>query len=43
MQRETVDGWIDKAFNHLQTAREHSKSGYRYSEAVQAAQEYIEL
>jgi HEPN domain-containing protein len=42
MQRKTIDDWVDKAFNHLQTAREHSKS-YRHSEAVQAAQECIEL
>lgn len=43
MQRKTIEGWIDKASNHLQTAREHAKSGYRHSEAVQAAQECIEL
>jgi len=43
MQRKTIEDWIDKAFNHLQTAREHAKSGYRYSEAVQAAQECVEL
>jgi HEPN domain-containing protein len=43
MQRKTIEGWIDKASNHLQTAREHAKSGYRFSEAVQAAQECIEL
>ncbi len=42
-QRKTVEGWIDKASNHLQTAREHAKSSYRCSEAVQAAQECIEL
>lgn len=42
MQRKTIEGWIDKASNHLQTAREHAKS-YRCSEAVQAAQECIEL
>lgn len=42
MQRKTIEGWIDKASNHLQTAREHAKS-YRHSEAVQAAQECIEL
>lgn len=41
-QRKTIEGWIDKAFNHLQTAREHAK-WCRYSEAVQAAQECIEL
>src|SRR5689334_18832917 len=42
MQRTTIEGWIDKASNHLQTTREHAKS-YRHSEAVQAAQECIEL
>jgi HEPN domain-containing protein len=42
MQRKTIEGWIDKASNHLQTAREHAKS-YRHSEAVQAAQDCIEL
>ncbi len=41
--RKTVEGWIDKASNQLQAAREHAKSLYRCSEAVQAAQECIEL
>jgi HEPN domain-containing protein len=42
-QRKTLEGWIDKASNQLQTAKEHAKSPYRCSEAVQAAQECIEL
>lgn len=42
-QRKTIEGWIDKASNHLQAARDHAKSGYRCSEAVQAAQECVEL
>ncbi len=33
MQRKTINGWIDKASNHLQTAREHAKS-HRHSEAA---------
>ena len=43
VQRKTIEGWIDKASNHLQAAREHAKSSYHCSEAVQAAQECIEL
>ena len=42
-QRKTIEGWIDKASNQLQAAREHAKSSYRCSEAVQAAQQCIEL
>ncbi len=42
-QRKTIEGWIDKASNQLQVAQEHAKSSYRCSEAVQAAQECIEL
>jgi HEPN domain-containing protein len=41
--RQTVEGWIDKASNQLQAARELAKLSYRCSEAVQAAQESIEL
>lgn len=42
-QRKTIEGWINKASNHLQTAREHAQSFYRCSEAIQAAQQSIEL
>jgi hypothetical protein len=42
-QRKTIEGWIDKASNQRQTAKEHAKSPYRCSEAVQTAQECIEL
>ena len=42
-QRKTIEGWIDKASNQLQAAREYAKSSYRCSEAVQAAQECVEL
>ena len=42
-KRRTIDGWIDKASNHLFAARESAKCGYRSSEAIQAAQECVEL
>jgi HEPN domain-containing protein len=42
-QRKMIEGWIDKASNQLQAAKDHSKSLYRYSEAIEAAQECIEL
>ena len=42
-QRKTIEGWIDKASNQLQAARENLKSFYRCSEAIQAAQQCIEL
>ena len=43
-RRPTIaDGWIDKASNHLQMARDHIKSRTRHSEVVESAQECIEL
>ena len=42
-KRTTIEGWIDKASNQLQAAREHSKFPTQYSEAIQAAQECVEL
>lgn len=42
-QRKTIEGWINKASNQLQTAREHAQSAYRCSEAIQAAQQCVEL
>ncbi len=42
-KRKMAEGWIDKASNQLQVAREHLKSSVRYSEAIEAAQECIEL
>ena len=42
-QRKTIEGWIDKASNQLQAAREYAKSSYQCSEAIQAAQQCIEL
>ncbi len=42
-QRKTIEGWIEKASNQLQAAKEHLKSSYRSSEAIQAAQQCIEL
>jgi len=41
-KRKTIEGWIDKASNQLQAAREHLKS-FRYSEAIEGAQECTEL
>ncbi len=42
-QRKTIEGWIDKASNQLQVARELLQSSYRSSEAIQAAQQCVEL
>jgi HEPN domain-containing protein len=42
-KRNLISGWLDKASTHLQTAREHVKSHYRISEAIQAAQVCVEL
>ena len=42
-KRRMAEGWIEKASNQLQVAKEHSKSSIQYSEAIQAAQECIEL
>jgi len=42
IKRKTIEGWIDKAWNQLQAAKEHLKL-YKYSEAIEAAQECIEL
>lgn len=41
--RKTIEGWIDKASNHLDSAREHSKHRHRASEAIQASQQCVEL
>ena len=42
-KRKTIEGWIDKASNQLTAARDHVKSVGRYSEAIQAAQQCVEL
>lgn len=42
-KRKTIEGWIDKAGHQLHAARDHLTSYYRCSEAVQAAQECVEL
>ncbi len=42
-QRKTIEGWVEKASTQLQTAGEHLQSSYRHSEAIQAAQQCIEL
>jgi HEPN domain-containing protein len=41
-RRRTIEGWIDKASNQLLAAGEHLKF-FRYSEAIEAAQECVEL
>ena len=42
-KRKTIEGWIDKASNQCDAAREHLKSFARWSEAIQAAQQCVEL
>lgn len=42
-ERKTIEGWIDKAGHQLQSARDHLTSYYRSSEAIEAAQECVEL
>ncbi len=41
-KRNLINGWLDKASNHLSSAREHVKS-YGISDAIQAAQLCVEL
>jgi HEPN domain-containing protein len=42
-KRKTIEGWINKASNQLQIAKEYLKSSYHVSDAVQAAQICVEL
>lgn len=42
-KRRMIEGWIDKASNQLQAAKQHLKSHTQYSEVIQAAQECVEL
>jgi len=42
-KRKTIEGWISKASNQLEVARSHRDSYYRPSEAIEAAQECVEL
>lgn len=42
-KRIMIEGWIDKASNQLQAARQHLKSYTQYSEVIQASQECVEL
>ena len=42
-KRKTIEGWIDKASNHLQIAQKHLKPLSKYSESIEASQECIEL
>jgi hypothetical protein len=41
-KRRMIEGWIDKAWNQLQSARDHLKS-FHYSESIEASQECVEL
>lgn len=41
-KRKMVEGWIDKASNHLQVAKK-SFDSFNYSESIEASQECIEL
>jgi HEPN domain-containing protein len=42
-KRNLISGWLNKASTHLNTAREHLKSYYHISDAIQAAQVCVEL
>jgi hypothetical protein len=42
-KRNTITGWIEKAANHLSTARENLKSTCRVSESIHDSQVCIEL
>lgn len=42
-KRKIIEGWIHKASNQLQIAKEQLKLSTRYSEAIEASQECIEL
>jgi HEPN domain-containing protein len=42
-KRKTIVGWIEKASNHLDTAKEHMKSAYCVSDSIQASQVCVEL
>lgn len=42
-KRRAIEGWIDKASNHLRAAKDHLETRTRHSEVVEAAQECIEL
>ncbi|MBI4190313.1 MAG: HEPN domain-containing protein [Betaproteobacteria bacterium] len=41
--RRIIEGWIDKARNQLQSAKQHLESRVRWSESVEASQESVEL
>jgi HEPN domain-containing protein len=42
-KRKTVKGWLEKASRYACDAKENAKSGYRVSDAIQAAQQCVEL
>jgi HEPN domain-containing protein len=41
-ERKTIRGWIEKASNHLQAAREHLNS-WQFSDSIQSSQVCVEL
>jgi HEPN domain-containing protein len=41
-RRQLSEGWVEKADNHRQAAREHLQK-FQYSEAIECSQECIEL
>jgi HEPN domain-containing protein len=42
-RRKTIEGWIEKAGCQLRVAENHLESYYQSSEAIEAAQECVEL
>jgi HEPN domain-containing protein len=42
-KRKTISGWVDKASNHLDAAKEHLKFSHRVSDSIQASQVCVEL
>jgi HEPN domain-containing protein len=42
-KRDLIDGWLNKASNHLASAKEHLKFDYYSSDAIQDAQACVEL
>jgi HEPN domain-containing protein len=42
-KQELIDGWLNKASNHLTSAKEHVKSYTHSSDAIQDAQACVEL
>lgn len=41
-KRRMVEGWIEKAWNHLRAAKEHVQK-FQFSESIESSQECVEL